>query len=36
MTNAYHTIQSSYTVRVDLTEVQLLKQMEELFQKEKN
>jgi|SRR5690625_1708967 len=34
MTNAYYTIQSPYTVRVDLTEEKLLEQMEDLFKKE--
>lgn len=36
MTNAYYTIQSPYTVRVDLTEEKLLEQTEDLFEKEKN
>lgn len=36
MSNSYHTIQSPYTVRVDLTEEKLLEQTNNLFQKEKN
>ena len=36
MTNSYHTIQSPYTVRVDLTEEKLIEQTNTLFQKEKN
>ena len=36
MTNAYYTIQSPYTVRVDLTEERLVEQTKELFKKELN
>src|SRR5699024_8378722 len=36
MTNSYYTIQSPYTVRIDLTEEKLLEQTKHLFQKEKS